>query len=91
MERTQVEIVTEVEARKVNFEADAVWEMLRGARRVVVGRGRKFHAFAVEAASKEAILNEVLGRSGTLRAPTLKIGDGYYIGYNDAMYRELMT
>jgi hypothetical protein len=86
-----VEIATEVEAKKVAFGADAVWEILQGAEKVVVGRGRKVHEYIPDAAAKEVIMNEALGRSGNLRAPTLKIGNRYYIGYNDAMYKELMT
>jgi hypothetical protein len=90
LEQSQVEIATEVEAKKVAFGADAVWEMLQGAEKVVVGRGRSVHEYLPAAATKEVILNEALGRSGKLRAPTLKIGNRYYIGYNDVMYKELM-
>jgi len=64
---------------------------LQGAEKVVVGRGQKVHAYLPDAATKDMIMNEALGRSGNLRAPTLKIGNVYYIGYNEAMYKELMV
>lgn len=83
-------IATEVEAKKVVLGAEEVWERLQAAEKVVVGRGRKAQAYIPDAASKDAIMDEVLGRSGNLRAPALKIGNVYYIGYNDAMYKELM-
>ena len=35
-------------------------------------------------------MSEVLGRSGNLRAPALQVGNSYYVGYNAAMYEELM-
>lgn len=90
MEQSQVEIATEVEARKVAFGAEEVWVRMRGAEKVVVGRGQKINAYIPDATTKEAIMNEVLGRSGNLRAPALKIGNVYYVGFNDAMYKELM-
>lgn len=69
--------------------AEAVWDRLKGAEKVVVGRGQKMNVFVPGPASKEAIMHEALGRSGTLRAPTLQVGNSYYIGYNETMYREL--
>lgn len=36
-------------------------------------------------------MQEVLGRSGNLRAPTLQVGKTYYVGYNETMYKELTT
>jgi hypothetical protein len=70
--------------------AEEVWERLQAAEKVVIGRGQKAQAYVPDAASKDAIISEALGRSGNLRAPTLKIGNIYYIGYNEAMYKELM-
>jgi len=70
--------------------AEEVWERLQAAEKVVIGRGQKAQAYVPDAASKDAIISEALGRTGNLRAPTLKIGNIYYIGYNEAMYKELM-
>ena len=36
-------------------------------------------------------MQEVLGRSGNLRAPTLQVDKTYYVGYNETMYKELTT
>jgi len=75
----------------VALGAEAVWSKLQGVEKVVVGRGQKIHTYIPDATTKEAIMNEVLGRSGNLRAPTLLIGNVYYVGYNEAMYKELMV
>jgi len=64
---------------------------LQGAEKVCVGRGQKVYVYLPSAASKEQIMNEVLGRTGNLRAPALKIGNRYYIGYNEAMVKELIV
>lgn len=70
--------------------AEEVWERLQAAEKVVIGRGQKAQAYVPDAASKDVIMNEALGRTGNLRAPALKIRNAYYIGYNEAMYKELM-
>lgn len=49
------------------------------------------HVYLPSAASKDQIMSEVLGRTGNLRAPALKIGNRYYIGYNEAMVKELIV
>jgi hypothetical protein len=57
----------------------------------LVGKGQKVQAYLVDIKKKEAIMQEVLGRSGNLRAPTLQVGKTYYVGYNETMYKELTT
>jgi len=80
----------EVDAKKEVFGAEAAWERLQVTEKVCVGRGQKVHAYLPDVTSKDEIMHEVLGRTGNLRAPTLKIGNSYYIGYNETMYKELM-
>lgn len=83
-------MAVEVDAKKEVIGADAAWERLRGADKVWVGRGQEARVYQPDATSKDAIMNEVLGRTGNLRAPALKIGNSYYIGYNEAIYKELL-
>ena len=40
------------------------------------------------AAREETILAAALGRSGTLRAPTLRIGERLYIGFGEGLYSQ---
>ena len=46
--------------------------------------------FIPDPASREEILKVSLGRTGNLRAPTLRAGKVFYVGYNAEMYKELM-
>lgn len=80
----------ELEARKVKLTAEEVWPRLQAASGVVVGKGQKVLEFVPGPGRKEAILAEVIGRSGTLRAPTLLVQGIYYVGFNEKMYEELM-
>ncbi len=75
-----------VEARKQKIEGDYAWDLLSGAEKIVVGKGKKIVIFDPATDKKEEILKSCLGRTGNLRAPTLKIGKLLVVGFNDAMY-----
>ncbi len=79
-----------VDARKKVIKEDGAWDILKDAETLHVGRGKKTVVFTPDAESKEDILKVSLGRTGNLRAPTLRVGKVLYVGYNDSMYRELI-
>ena len=79
-----------VDARKNVIKADGAWELFQGADSLHVGRGKKTVLFTPDPALQEEILKVSLGRTGNLRAPTLRVGKVLYVGYNDEMYKELM-
>lgn len=43
------------------------------------------------AGNRAEILKEAMGRSGSLRAPSVKLGDTLVIGYNDAVYARFFS
>lgn len=65
-----------------------------------MGRGRRFDRFdlsdataAAEAAERivgsgKSLTDRILGRTGKLRAPTLRTGDKLLVGFNAAMYEQ---
>jgi len=79
-----------VEARKQKVEGDDAWNLLSAAEQIVVGRGKKVVVFDPEKDAKDAILKICLGRTGNLRAPTVKMGNLLVVGFNDAMYAEYL-
>ena len=79
-----------VEARKQKIVEEDAWAILGGAKELIVGRGKKFQVFDPAADDKEAILKVCLGRTGNLRAPTLKMGDRVVVGFNDDMYAQFV-
>ncbi|MCI5126459.1 MAG: hypothetical protein D3925_18760 [Candidatus Electrothrix sp. AR5] len=79
-----------VEARKEKISADAAWALLGAAQEVIVGRGKRFEVFAPAQDDKETILKACLGRTGNLRAPTLKIEKRVIVGFNDALYEQFI-
>ena len=80
-----------VEARTVKIDEDQAWKLLRKAKEIIVGRGKKYSVFHPASTNKPEILDQCLGRTGNLRAPALKVGDRYVIGFTEEMYDAYIT
>ncbi len=77
------------DARKNVIKADGAWEMIAKAESLSVGRGKKVQTFTPAEANKDEILKVCLGRTGNLRAPTVRSGKRMYVGFNEELYKEL--
>lgn len=77
-----------VDARKGSLAGEAAWPLLAAAGEILVASGKKVLRLDPKITSKEEILDQTLGRSGTLRAPTLRVGDCLLVGYSDALYAQ---
>ena len=86
-----MEIAEEVDAKKDKIEAEQAWEMISKAGRVEAARQKKREEWKPGNANREEIMKSIMGRSGTLRAPTLKIGNDYLVGFNEEMYQDNLT
>jgi len=81
-----MDINEQVNAAKDTIGGDAVWDVLKDAERIVVASGRKTTTFD-PIRDREEILEKVKGRTGNLRAPTVRIAGTFYVGFNEEMYR----
>ena len=82
-------VPTEItDARKEKIEGDDAWNLLGSAKEIIIGRGKKYVVFHPATDDQEVILKQALGRTGNLRAPTLKIGDRLIVGFCDEMYSQ---
>jgi len=75
-----------VDARKAALAGEEAWNLLAGVNEIIVASGKKQLRFDPHQDSKEDILKQTLGRSGTLRAPTLLMGNRLLVGYSDTLY-----
>ncbi|MCG9126645.1 hypothetical protein JT359_03485 [Candidatus Poribacteria bacterium] len=89
LESHNIDAESRTDARKEKLEADAVWQLLESADQVVVAKGKSVETFQPGEANQESIINAVLGRSGSLRAPTIRIDDVFYVGFNETLYSEI--
>lgn len=74
------------DARKEKMDAAAVWDLMGNAKQIIVAKGRRVETFVPTEDTQASILNAVIGRSGSLRAPTIQSGDVFFVGYNNALY-----
>jgi len=56
---------------------------------VIVAKGKKRSDFAGGSASKD-VVDAMLGPTGNLRAPTLRVGKTVVVGFNDDVYSEVI-
>ena len=91
LNRNSIACETVADARKASLAEEEAWQVLAAAREIIVAKGKKRLVFDPRRDSREAILKETLGRSGTLRAPTLRIGDRLLVGFNDELYAQFAT
>ena len=77
-----------LDARKNRIEVQQAWDIVKRAESISVAKGKKVVIFSQVANEKEEVLKRVMGSSGNLRAPTLRINDQFIIGFNPEMYEE---
>lgn len=81
-----MEIKEVVDAKTRRFDEEAAWALLKTAGTVTVAKGKKVQTFTTDADEKAAILQQAMGPSGNLRAPTFRVGDQFIIGFNADLY-----
>jgi|TARA_B100002051_G_C16114952_1_gene337073 arsenate reductase-like glutaredoxin family protein len=84
-----VEIVSYGNANKEKLDQEEVERLLVQVKKVKVAKGKKILTFDNLRNEHKQILDSILGRSGTLRSPTLQIGDQLIVGYNEELYQNL--
>jgi len=72
----------------VKIEADEAWQKLSSGKKILIAKGQKFVEFDTAEADRFEVLQIAMGRSGTLRAPTIKIGDTWVVGFHKEIYNE---
>ena len=80
-----------VDARKNRIDEEAAWTLLKTANSVTVAKGKKVQTFTTSNAEKKALLQQAIGPSGNLRAPTYRIRDQFVIGFNADLYQDTMN
>ncbi len=87
-----IESVEPINARKVAIGPEAALALLSDASVLSVVQGRKVYDFnlATERPDDETLLNLIIGRSGNLRAPALRVGTTLVVGFDATLYVRLM-
>src|SRR5262245_55255771 len=82
-------LAEQVSASKKLSKKDAEG-LVRAATRVIVSKGNKVAEFVPGNDAMSAIVEAMLGPTGNLRAPTLRIGKVLLVGFNEDVYRRVL-
>ena len=62
--------------------------LAKGASKVVVAKGKKVDRFSPGGKAPVDVVAAMLGPTGNLRAPTLRVGKTVLVGFNEDVYAE---
>jgi arsenate reductase-like glutaredoxin family protein len=90
--RTKVDVATQVDARKTRLGPAPALALLDGVRELWVAKGKKVVQVDLEKArpDRQTLLGLLMGPTGNLRAPTVRVGRRLMVGFDEALYRKLV-
>ena len=91
LDANDVQVETYSDTRKEKLDTRATWELVKNARSLHVAKGKQIEHLTPGRDSQDQILEAILGRTGTLRAPTVQIGDDYFVGFNAELYARVVA
>ena len=89
MDAKKVQIKEEIPASRKLGESDAK-EIAKGSSRVFVAKGKKLDEFDMKTATVSEVAEKMLGPTGNLRAPTLRVGKTTIVGFNEDVLDSLL-
>jgi arsenate reductase-like glutaredoxin family protein len=92
LEQNELAIGEATDASKVRKARAEALKLARSVERVVVGKGKKVQVLDMKKSppGDEELAALLLGPSGNLKAPTLRIGQTLLVGYNEEAYRQVL-
>ncbi|MFN0136028.1 MAG: ArsC family (seleno)protein [Phycisphaerae bacterium] len=80
------------DARKLRFDAVGVARLARNAKRVISIRRRvaSIEPITAKSPSDADLAKLMLGPTGNLRAPTIRVGDTLVVGFDAQVWREVL-
>jgi ATP phosphoribosyltransferase len=80
-----------VNAAKEKRGREEALKLARSVSRVVAARGKKVVVFDMtnEPPDDDTLTAHLLGPTGNLKAPTLRLGDTLLVGFGEAAYRQV--
>ena len=81
----------QVDARKVRLEQKDALAMLTDIEEIYVAKGKRVSHVDLrkDKPGNDALLSLLLGPTGNLRAPTLRVGRTLLVGFDEATYQKM--
>jgi hypothetical protein len=82
-----------LDAGKNRRGRDEALKLAKSVHTVVVARGKKVVTFDMRAAppDDDTLAAHLLGPTGNLKAPTLRLGQTLLVGFGDAAYQQVLS
>ncbi len=90
MDASELSVSERVPASR-KLGAEAARAMLGEATRLIVAKGKSLREWEGDALREPEVLTAMLGPTGNLRAPTLRVGTTLMVGFNEDAYTELFA
>lgn len=83
----------QVDAKKVGFDGPAALELAGDVSKIVIAKGKKVVSYDMkkDRPDDDELLKGMLGPSGKLRAPTIRVGKTLLVGFSDDAYGAALT
>jgi len=85
LDAKKVEIKEEIPASRKLSIAEAK-EIAKGSSKVYVAKGKKLDVFDMKTATLKEVAEKMLGPTGNLRAPTMRVGKTTVVGFNEETF-----
>ena len=89
MEANELEPKEEVSASKKLGREDAA-ELAQAASKLIVAKGKKITTFDLKNEVGDEAIDSMLGPTGNLRAPTMRVGKTLVVGFNEDEYASVL-
>ena len=87
MEANKIAIAETVSANSKLQAADAK-DMLKSASKLIAMKGKKIVEFDVKSSISQDAVQAMLGPTGNMRAPTLRVGKSLLVGFNEEVFSQ---
>ena len=84
MDAKGIDVKEKISASRKLSKKDAV-KLVKEASRIIVAKGKKVQTFSGGKATVE-VVNALLGPTGNLRAPTIRVGKTLLIGFDEGSF-----
>jgi arsenate reductase-like glutaredoxin family protein len=92
LEKHALQVVDQVNAATARLGPEEALKLVKASHRVVIAKGKKVVTLDIRRDSPDdrTLLTYLLGPTGKLRAPTLRVGDTLLIGFNQEAYERVL-
>jgi arsenate reductase-like glutaredoxin family protein len=86
------QVIDHADATKARCSRKDALELAKAANEVVVAKGKKVVTFDMRSDTPDnaTLLKHLLGPTGNLRAPTLRVGKTLLVGFNEEAYEQVL-